>query len=124
MSTNELPWWIEQELADVVAIHELVRADAGYAIPGTIYDDKDIKYNHYKAEVLDKYRDNKYCHCGYDKDTESYFIRFLNTDSSKPPDSMLCFRYVSGSDKVLMVEVADILNIPPRQLSHWVQHQI
>ena len=77
--------------------------------------DSENDYEYYKAEVLDKYRSNKYCDIGFDHDNQCHYIRFLNTDSSKPADSIIRFRYAkAGNQNVLMVKAIDsIINILP-----------
>ena len=118
-------------------IHELALTSGDYDIPTAPWQipvrqflsardasAADIENEYYKAQVLDKYRSNPYCDIGFDHDNECHYIRFLNTDSSKPPDSMVRFRFTSDNNNdILMVKVADSINIPPRQLSHWNQHK-
>ena len=143
--TQELPWWTEEELQAVSAIHDLVLATRAYDVPVAPWqipvrqllhsrdasdNTSENEYEYYKAEVLDKYRSNKYCDIGFDHDNQCHYIRFLNTDSSKPPYSRVPFRVAnaSASDSkdvlIVQVKVSDRINIPPRQMQHWNQYQI
>jgi hypothetical protein len=64
---QDLPWWTEEEMQKVAAIDDFVRATSNYYdVPGTI-NESPIKYNSYKADVLDKYRSNPYSDMGYDE---------------------------------------------------------
>ena len=94
------------------------------------------KWISYKPQVLEKYIFNRYCDVCYDDETKSMYIRFLNTDSSKPPFSRVPFRIASSNDSAnasandskdvltVQVKLADRINIPPRQMQHWNQYQI
>ena len=135
---QELPWWSEEELQAMEVIHELALTSGDYDIPVASWQipvrqllhardasDNDFENEYYKAEVLDKYRSNPYCDIGFDHDNECHYIRFLNMDSSKPADSIIRFRFTKLQNQdVMMVKAIDsIINIPPRQLSHWNQHK-
>ncbi len=137
---RELPWWTEEELQAVSAIDDLILASGEYDVPVARWQipvrqfisardassaANESEYEYYKAEVLDKYRSNPYCDIGFDHDNQCHYIRFLNMDRSKPADSIIRFRYAkAGNQNVLMVNAIDsIINIPPRQLSHWNQHK-
>ena len=109
-----------------IPVRQFLRArDAAAGVTDT---DQGIKWISYKAGVLDKYKSNRYCDIGFDYDNNCNYIRFLNMDSSKPPDSKVLYHFVSGrkqENDILMVKLVDsVINIPPRQKQHWFQYQI
>jgi hypothetical protein len=137
---KDLPWFTEEELQGIAAIHDLALTSGDYDIPTASWQipvrqflsardaaatTADSENEYYRAEVLDKYRSNPYCDIGFDHDNQCHYIRFLNTDRSKPADSIIRFRFTKLADQdVLMVNTIDsIINIPPRQLSHWNQYK-
>src|SRR5919197_990802 len=125
MTNNDLPWWNEEELQAIAAIHELALTSGDYDIPVASWQipvrqflsardaaantsSNDFENEYYKVEVLDKYRTNKYCDIGFDHDNECHYIRFLNTDSSKPADSIIRFRFTKLQNQdVLKVNAID-----------------
>jgi hypothetical protein len=87
--------------------------------------EEDHQHNYYKAEVLDRYRNHKYIDIGYDQNNDCHYIRFLNTDSHKPPDSHVSFRFAKhGNDDVLKMKADQIINVPPSQIPHWFRHEV
>ena len=66
---KELPWFTEEELQAIAAIHELALTSGDYDIPTAPWqipvrqflsarDASDFENEYYRAEVLDKYRIN------------------------------------------------------------------
>jgi hypothetical protein len=90
---QDLPWWTAEEMQ---AVDELIRSARDYDLPLDVtpwqlpvrrlleqQGRDNAKWISYKPQVLEKYIFNRYCDVGYDDETKSHYIRFLNTDSSK-----------------------------------------
>ena len=88
------------------------------------------RYVSSQKHILDKYRNNEYCHIGDDDGNGKRFIRFLSVDKSKPPESTVRFDYRRNTgtndidDTVLMIQAEDFVNVPPRQRPHWQRYEI
>jgi hypothetical protein len=139
---EDLPWWTDGELEQAGEEFEIYLRDHPESVTisqdveqASTYTGSDIKYIYFSRGVLDKYRDNKYCHIGFDDGHGHEFIRFLSVDPSKPPDSGV--RFLSGisnmnkhfvnipdDPNILAVRTQDYTNIPPRQRHHWDQYEI
>jgi hypothetical protein len=64
---------------------------------------------------------------------EGPYIRFLSTDKSQPPQSLVRFDYINRTgdfasanidDTVMKIKAEDLVNVPPRQRYHWRQYEI
>jgi hypothetical protein len=123
---QELPWWSVEELQGAAVLYEMYYADhppptIDWHIPRSVDASADIDWMYFRPEVLDKYRNHKYCDIGYDHDNQCEYIRFLSLLRDRPPQSAIHFHFANASIKI---KAADYINIPARQMQHWKQHQI
>jgi hypothetical protein len=124
---EDLPWWTVEELQGAAILYEMYYADhppptIDWHIPRSV-DASDIDWMYFRPEVLDKYRNHKYCDIGYDHDNQCEYIRFLPLLRDRPAQSAVRFHTITNSN-ILKVKAIETINIPPRQRYHWDQHQI
>jgi hypothetical protein len=125
---QELPWWTQEELEQVVAaevIHEANRVNhpklpsfdefMNGASLQPQQEQQPQRLIYLKRDVLNKYVNHPYIHITND------YIRFLS--KAKEPDSMIPFTSTTNSDYITM-EAKHWVNIPPRQLQHWANHEL
>jgi hypothetical protein len=80
-----------------------------------------VNWKCFKRGVLDKYRDNELCHV----DDNIEYISFLDNDDGgrKTPTSTAKFYHTNVEDTIAL-QTHSYLGIPPREKSHWQQHEI
>jgi hypothetical protein len=126
-------WWTEGEKRQAAKqAYTLAAAAASInsRIPG-LYNQ--INWRLFRQEVLDKYRNNEYCHVDNER------IIFLEPDKQTPASTVNFVRdidlvlqaYTQAQVKVqeddinvLLVQAQDDINIPPREKSHWEHYRI
>jgi len=134
---QDLPWWTHEETEQQATMDEMYyRLHPPPLVDWHIerasgFTGANIQYKYYGWRVLDKYRNNEYCHIGDDDGNDKRFIRFLSVDKTQPPQSIVRFDYKNRTgdfanidDTVMMVKAEDLVNIPPRQRYHWSQYEI
>src|SRR5918912_2069626 len=73
-------------------------------------DGAKINWIYFRAQALDKYRNNEHCDIGHDDQNECEYTRFLSIDKIKPPDSAVRFRFANIQDQdILLIKTSDYI---------------
>jgi hypothetical protein len=108
---SNLPWFTSQEYEQVFQDLRHLKS----------YDKeknecRDLRVFEFTLDVLNKYRDNELC------EVHGNYIAFLQHDKKKSASVVSFVGKVSGTS--LTVLAKDFAFVPPREIRHWMEHQI